>query len=104
MLRSYARLSTRQYDLVLGFPWQQDDKVIVSVPQGLSVKRLPEARTVTAPFGHFTLTARQTADTIEVATALEVDRHRIAREDYAAFRRFCAAVDAALAQDVVIGK
>ncbi|HEX4458400.1 MAG TPA: DUF3857 domain-containing protein, partial [Polyangia bacterium] len=104
MLRSYARLSTRQYDLVLGFPWRQDDKVTVSVPAGLTVKRLPETRTVAAPFGHFTLSARAANGAVEVDAALEVDRHRIAREDYAAFRRFCADVDAALAQDLVIGK
>jgi hypothetical protein len=74
------------------------------VPPGLLVKRLPETRTVAAPFGHFTLSAHEANGTVEVDAALEVDRHRIAREDYAAFRRFCADVDAALAQDLVIGK
>jgi hypothetical protein len=104
MLRSYARLSTRQHDLVLGFPWRQEDKVRVHVPQGFLVKRLPEPRTVTAPFGRFTLEARQAGGAVEVSSALEVDRHRIAREDYPAFRKFCADVDAALGQDLVLGK
>lgn len=104
MLRSYARLSARQYDLVLGFPWRQDDKVTVALPAGLTVKRLPEPRTVEAPFGRFTLTAKEVAGAVEVDAALQVDRHRISREDYGAFRRFCADVDAALGQDVVIGK
>jgi len=104
MLRSYARLSSRKHDLVLGFPWRQEDRVTVTVPAGLSVKRLPEARTVEAPFGRFTLTAQQKGADVEVVGALEVDRHRIAREDYAAFRRFCADVDAAIGQELVVGK
>jgi tetratricopeptide (TPR) repeat protein/transglutaminase-like putative cysteine protease len=104
MQRSYARLSTRKYDLVLGFPWRQEDRVTVALPAGWSVKRLPEARTVQAPFGRFTITAQQKGGAVEVAAALEVDRHRIAREDYAAFRRFCGDVDAALGQELVIEK
>jgi hypothetical protein len=104
MLRSYARLSSRQHDLMLGFPWRQEDHVVVSVPAGLTVKRMPEARTVTTPFGKFTLEARRIGDAVDVVSALEVQRHRITREDYAAFRSFCAEVDAALGQDVVIGK
>ncbi|HEX9103166.1 MAG TPA: DUF3857 domain-containing protein, partial [Polyangia bacterium] len=104
MLRSYARLSSRKHDLVLGFPWRQEDRVTVTLPAGLVVKRLPEARTVEAPFGRFTLTAQERGGTVEVVGALEVDRHRIAREDYAAFRRFCADVDAAIGQELVVGK
>jgi hypothetical protein len=104
MLRSYARLSSRKHDLVLGFPWRQEDRVTVTLPAGLAVVRLPEARTVEAPFGRFTLTATQKGGTVEVVAALEVDRHRIAREDYAAFRRFCADVDAAIGQELVVGK
>jgi uncharacterized protein DUF3858 len=104
MLRSYARLSARKHDLVLGFPWRQEDRVIVSLPPGYGAVRLPEARTVEAPFGRFTLTAAHKGNAVEVVAALEVDRHRIAREDYAAFRRFCADVDAAIGQELVVGK
>jgi transglutaminase-like putative cysteine protease/tetratricopeptide (TPR) repeat protein len=104
MLRSYARLSSRNFDLVLGFPWRQEDKVTVTLPAGWAVRRLPEARTVAAPFGRFTLVARPRGGTVEIVAALEVDRHRIAREDYAAFRKFCADVDAAVGQELVLGK
>jgi hypothetical protein len=104
MLRSYARLSSRKHDLVLGFPWRQEDRVTVTLPAGMRAVRLPEARTVAAPFGRFTLTAEDKGGAVEVVAALEVDRHRIAREDYAAFRRFCADVDAAVGQELVVGK
>ena len=59
MLRRYARLSSRKHDLVLGFPWRQEDRVTVALPRGLRVKRLPEARTVEAPFGRFTLSGER---------------------------------------------
>ncbi|HEY2745919.1 MAG TPA: DUF3857 domain-containing protein [Polyangia bacterium] len=104
MLRSYARLSSRKHDLVLGFPWRQEDRLTVALPPGFAVKRLPEAREVAAPFGHFSLTAADKGGAVEVVAALEVDRHRITREDYAAFRRFCADVDAAITQELVVGK
>ncbi len=104
LLRSYARLSSRKHDLVLGFPWRQEDRVTVALPPGFAVKRLPEARSVAAPFGRFTLTATEKGGAVEVVAALEVDRHRIAREDYPAFRRFCADVDAAIGQELVVGK
>lgn len=104
LLRSYARLSSRKHDLVLGFPWRQEDRVTVELPAGLRVVRMPEPRTVEAPFGRFTLTAQAKGSAVEVVAALEVDRHRIAREDYAAFRRFCADVDAAIGQELVVGK
>lgn len=104
MQRSYARLSTRKHDLVLGFPWRQEDRVTVTLPAGWSVERLPEARTVTAPFGRFSLAAEDKGGAVEVTAALEVDRHRIARADYPAFRRFCADVDAALGQELVLKK
>jgi tetratricopeptide (TPR) repeat protein/transglutaminase-like putative cysteine protease len=104
MLRSYARLSSRKHDLVLGFPWRQEDKVTVALPPGFAVRRLPEPRTVEAPFGRFSLTATPKGNAVEVVATLEVDRHRIAREDYAAFRKFCADVDAAIGQELVVGK
>lgn len=104
MLRSYARLSSRKHDLVLGFRWRQEDRVVVKLPGGWAVRRLPEPRTVTAPFGRFTIAARPRGATVEIAAELEVDRHRIAREDYSAFRKFCADVDAAVGQELVLGR
>jgi hypothetical protein len=41
---------------------------------------------------------------VTVGATLTVDRHRIVVADYEAFRRFCADVDAAVAQDLVLEK
>ena len=104
MLRSYARLSSRQYDLVLGYPWRQEERVVVNLPPGYSPRRLPEAHTTEAPFGRFQIAVESKPGQVIVTATLEVKRHRIAKGDYAAFRSFCAEVDAAVAQNLVLGK
>ena len=104
MLRNYARLSQRQHDLVIGYPWTQDERVVTRLPDGWTVGRLPAARDVRSAFGRFTLTAAASADGKEVSVTahLTVDRHRVARADYPAFREFCAQVDAAVAEELIV--
>lgn len=107
LLRSYARLSSRRYDLVLGFPFINREEVVVHLPPALRVHRLPAARTIETPFGRFTLTAteqRGATGSVTIKSDLRIDRHRIAQADYAAFRRFCTEVDAAVAQELVVGR
>jgi transglutaminase-like putative cysteine protease/predicted Zn-dependent protease len=100
---SYAKLSSRKYDLVLGFPFRTEERVVVRIPDGWTVKRLPEARSVKTPFAQFELKVQQSKDgLIAVEGALQVDRHRIAVADYAAFRAFCGEVDAIVGQELVI--
>ncbi len=112
LLKLYARLSSRRYDLILGYPWRQEERVTVTLPSGFRALRLPEARTVEAPFGRFALAvdargaegecARAGGCKVVVTAQLTVDKHRIAKADYAAFRKFCADVDAAVAQELVV--
>lgn len=102
MLRSYARLSTRRHDLVLGYPFVQDDRVRVRLPDGFAPKRLPEAKRVESPFGSFNISAERKGAEILVSAALRLTRHRIAAADYPAFRKFCLDVDAAMGQRLVL--
>ena len=41
---------------------------------------------------------------VESTAVVQVDRHRIAKLDYEAWRKFCAEVDAAISQEWVVGK
>ena len=94
LARSFARLSQRRYDLILGFPWTNQEEVVVRLPARMQVRHLPEARHLESPFGRFDLAVEQrraaTGTEVVVKTELRVDRHRIAVGDYAAFRRFCS--------------
>ena len=102
LARSYARLSERRYDLVLGFPWEQEERVRYALPPGYAPRQMPEAATIDAPFGRFALTATREGADVVVHTSLNINRHRIARADYAAFRKFCTDVDRAVGQSLVI--
>ncbi|HRI53869.1 MAG TPA: DUF3857 domain-containing protein, partial [Pseudomonadota bacterium] len=106
--RSFARLSQRRYDLVLGFPWTNQEEVTVRLPATMAVRRLPADRHLKSAFGQFDLTAeqRRTAAGTEVVVKAElrVDRHRIAAGEYPAFRSFCSEVDSAVAQELVVGR
>src|SRR5262249_25235500 len=39
--RTYARLSSRKYDLVLAYPWRQDERLEFALPAGWRAERLP---------------------------------------------------------------
>lgn len=103
LLRSFARLSGRKYDLILGFPWVNQEQVTLNLPAGLTARRLPEPRQLTSPFGRFDLTVMRSGRQVVVKGLLRIDRHRITRAEYAAFRRFCTDVDSAVAQELVVG-
>lgn len=104
MLRSYARLSQRRHDLVLGYPWRQEERVTVTLPPGHRVRRLPEAKRIASEFGAFELEARAAGGQVTVTATLRVDRHRVRKDEYAAFRAFCAQVDAAVSQELVVSR
>jgi hypothetical protein len=89
---------------VLGYPWKQEERISVALPPGFKVKRLPEARTVETPFAKFTLQVTQRGANVDSVGIVQVDRHRVATADYAAWRKFCAEVDAAVSQEMVVGK
>ena len=75
----------------------------VKLPAGFTLKRLPERRQIEGPFGSFTLSSVESArGVVAVTGALTVQTHRIRQKDYPAFRRFCAEVDAAVVQELVL--
>src|SRR5262249_20359519 len=103
LARSYARLSTRRYDLVLAYPWEQQETFEFELPNGWRAQRLPEGRKLETPFGQFELSAEADGARVTVTTHLVVTKHRVARGEYAGFRRFLLDVDAALNQEIIAG-
>src|SRR5207244_13367715 len=59
LLRSYARLSQRTQELLLGYPWEQTERVGIALPKGYAPRRLPEARTLSSPFGTFSVSVEK---------------------------------------------
>ncbi|HNN51550.1 MAG TPA: DUF3857 domain-containing protein [Pseudomonadota bacterium] len=108
LLRTHARLSSRRYDLVLGFAWVSQDEVTVHLPHRFAVHRLPESRNIESPFGRFQLQIEQhpgkNGIAVTAKSELRIDRHRVAASDYPAFRTFLSEVDSALAQELLVGR
>jgi hypothetical protein len=105
-VRSYARLSQRQHDLQVAYPWQHQEDLLFRLPEGWRVRRQPGIRHEESPFGRFDLEVAPDADgrTVRVHSLIEVDRNRIPPADYPAFRKFLGGIDSALGERLVVGK
>jgi transglutaminase-like putative cysteine protease/Flp pilus assembly protein TadD len=103
-VRTYARLSARRQELVLGYPWQHDEELSYRLPAGwrLAAGAPPARRSVDGPFGRFSLDVDIDGAVVRVRSSLNVTRARISPEDYPRFRAFLLEVDAALASPLAV--
>jgi transglutaminase-like putative cysteine protease/tetratricopeptide (TPR) repeat protein len=103
-VRTYARLSARQQELVLGYPWQHDEELRYQLPPGwrLAAGAPPARRIIEGPFGRFSLDVTMEGAVLRVRSSLNVTRARIGADDYAHFRAFLMEVDAALASPIAV--
>jgi transglutaminase-like putative cysteine protease len=106
-VRTYARLSERRDDLVLAYPWQHDEELTYKLPAGwkLLAGGLTDgaARDVESAFGRFHLDVRVDGGLVRVRSFLDVERSRIAPDQYARFRAFLGEIDATLQERLLIG-
>ncbi len=106
-VRTYARLSERHRDLVLAYPWQHDEELVYRLPAGWTV--LPAglgagaARDVESAFGRFHLDVRADGGVVRVRSFLDVEKARIAPDEYARFRAFLSEIDALIQERLVVG-
>ena len=101
-VRTYARLSARRQELVLGYPWQHDEELTYRLPTGwrLAAGAPAGRRPVDSPFGRFTIEVEIDGSVLRVRSSLNVTQARIAPDDYLRFRSFLMEVDAALGSPV----
>jgi transglutaminase-like putative cysteine protease/tetratricopeptide (TPR) repeat protein len=104
LTQTYARLGTRRWPLVLGFPWQHEEELEYRLPAGFRLLRAPTARRVECAFGSFDLKVNVSSDgrAIEVRSLLSVERDRIDAGEYGEFRTFLRDVDNLLGEPIVI--
>ena len=100
MLRSYARLSERRSDLILGYPWTQTEQLSIDLPPGYRLSDVPRAVDIRSPFGYFTTQIKGVPGGVEVEATMTILRYRIATADYAAFRSFCQQIDTEVGREL----
>jgi len=103
-VRTYARLSARRQELVLGYPWQHDEELTYHLPAGWRLAPGAPAgrRVVESPFGRFTIEVEIDGSVLRVRSSLNVTQARIAADDYLRFRGFLMEVDTALGSPVSV--
>ena len=103
-VRTYARLSARRQELVLGYPWRHDEELSYRLPPGwgLTAGAPPARRLIEGPFGRFSLEVEIDGSVVRVRSSLNVERARISADDYGRFRAFLLEVDAALASPIAV--
>ncbi|MBN1774108.1 MAG: DUF3857 and transglutaminase domain-containing protein, partial [Deltaproteobacteria bacterium] len=100
LARRYAGLATRELDVELYGPIHESQVVTYRLPDGAGDLALPERREARDGDRSFVMDVTRDGNTVRVAWELHVPDPRIPVADYAGFRAFCAAVDAALAEPI----
>ncbi len=103
-LSGYAADVERTHDLVLPVPSGVEEEVIYQLPPELSLESVPEAVKLEGPQWRYERTYQREGSTLRVRRVLRVEAHRIAAEDYPAFRRFVEAVERAEKERVRLGR
>lgn len=87
--------SERLYDVRLDHPWTESSDSRLTLPEGWSVKSLPDDFAIDTPHGTASITTSLQGREVVVTTALTVKQRRIPLDKYAALRAFARAVDRA---------
>ena len=90
----FATLEKRSYDILIGNPRGSRLRVVLLLPEGMSVKSLPRERKLETRFGRFSLTFTKPSERkLVLERVLETTSARVPVADYESFRNFAAQVD-----------
>ncbi len=102
MVRAYASLSQRHLDIRLSAQTTTETEYVLKLPPGSKISAMPGASSLPSPFGNFQVAIDPIAGGVRVKTTIAITKTHIPVAEYPAFRKWCEAVDAALAQRLVI--
>ena len=88
-----APTSVREHERVIDYPWTEEARVRIRLPEGLALERQPPGHRVSSPFGSFDLEVSAKEGSIEIQTSLEIGSRRISTKEYCEFRRFLLEID-----------
>jgi hypothetical protein len=99
----YASAAERHLDVDIGSVAALEEHHEITLPAGLEVKSVPPNAQLETRFGKYSLAVQRQPGKVIVDTHLELDVSRVTPADYAEFRRFCQAADAAFEPRLVLG-
>ena len=98
----YASLSKRRLPVRIASFGSVEETYEVELPTGFRVVHQPQDVHVRTRFGSFVVEVQSKRGALVFTSRLSVDVQRVAPEDYAAWRRFCRAADAAFSTRLVL--
>jgi cellulose synthase operon protein C len=102
LVPTFASLSSRKHDVrLLGLAAREDTFTIHLAP-GQKILSTPSSSESEGVFGGYSISVDQRPSTITVRSRLTLSKKRITPSEYPAFRDFCAKVDEALSQRLVV--
>ncbi|HJL16504.1 MAG TPA: DUF3857 domain-containing protein [Sandaracinaceae bacterium LLY-WYZ-13_1] len=101
--RSLGLTARRRHPIDLGGTRTFRERRVLRPPPGASVEEVPDGGVAESPFGRCEVRYERTGRGVEIRTELVWRRDRVPLDDYPAFRRWIAEVDALLRQRVRIG-
>jgi len=99
---TYASLSARSQDLVLGDPYLNHFTYRIQLPEGMAAAELPAPVAAETPFGAFQVETRSEGGALVAEGRIAFRTSRVRVADYPAFRDFVSRLDRALAGKVVL--
>lgn len=104
LLSRFAARPSRTHDLMLGPKRIYRESWTVELPAGFKPTSKPAPLKLETPFARFELKVSMEGATLVVDSELELRTPRIAPTDYAAWRAFCQAVEAASSPKLIVGR
>jgi cellulose synthase operon protein C len=99
---AFASMSQRKLDVSIVAFSELRDNFVIEFPPGVRVVSAPESATGDSRFGWYSITVEKQADKVVVKSRLGLKVSRVAPNEYAAFKTFCAEADRALGARLVV--
>ena len=99
-----SSLKEREYDMVLLNPISFSEKAVYRVPEGWTVSKIPDSKTLETPFARYVIAVESKDGVVTYKRTVQLLKNRIAKEEYAAFREMAPKINASLTEKIVLEK
>ena len=80
--------STRRFDILIKFPYYQQDTIFIQIPEGYSVESQPKATEIESPYGYFKSEIGQKDGQIIYNQVLEIKEGRFSATEFEEMKKF----------------